>query len=90
MRGLPIFILLFLLYYGGPTFGVQLRAETAGIVGLGAYSRAYFAEIFRSGFRSTPRGQIEAARMTGLSRAHIELPQMLVLVTPRSSINSSS
>jgi polar amino acid transport system permease protein len=86
MRGLPILILLFLLYYGGPSFGLRLRAETAGIIGLGAYSGAYFAEIFRSGFRSIPCGQIEAARMTGLSRAqivtHIELPQMLVLITP--------
>jgi polar amino acid transport system permease protein len=86
MRGLPILILLFLLYYGGPSFGLRLRAETAGIVGLGVYSGAYFAEIFRSGFRSIPHGQIEAARMAGLSRAqivtHVELPQMLVLITP--------
>ena len=36
MRGLPILILLFLLYYGGPSFGLRLRAETAGIIGLGA------------------------------------------------------
>ena len=41
MRGLPILILLFLLYYGGPSFGVRLRAETAGIIGLGTYSGAY-------------------------------------------------
>jgi polar amino acid transport system permease protein len=86
MRGLPILILLFVLYYGGPSFGLRLRAETVGVLGLGFYTAAFFAEIFRSGFQSIPTGQVEAARMAGLTRAqiirHIKLPQMLVLVTP--------
>src|SRR5690606_18136502 len=62
MRGLPILILLFVLYYGGPSIGLRLSAETVGVVGLGFYGAAYFAEIFRSGFQSIPKGQIEAAR----------------------------
>lgn len=86
MRGLPILILLFVLYYGGPSIGLRLNAETVGVFGLGFYSAAYFAEIFRSGFQSIPNGQIEAARMAGLSGGqivrHIKLPQMLVMVTP--------
>ena len=86
MRGLPILILLFVLYYGGPSIGIRLGAETVGVLGLGFYSAAYFAEIFRSGFESIPGGQIEAARMAGLSNSqiirHIKLPQMLVLITP--------
>jgi polar amino acid transport system permease protein len=86
MRGLPILILLFVLYYGGPSIGLRLRAETVGVLGLGFYTAAFFAEIFRSGFQSIPTGQVEAARMAGLTRAqiirHIKLPQMLVLVTP--------
>ncbi|MFC3631208.1 amino acid ABC transporter permease [Paracoccus angustae] len=86
MRGLPILILLFVLYYGGPSIGIRLAAETVGVLGLGFYSAAYFAEIFRSGFESIPGGQIEAARMAGLSNRqiirHIKLPQMLVLITP--------
>lgn len=86
MRGLPILILLFVLYYGGPSIGIRLGAETVGVLGLGFYSAAYFAEIFRSGFESIPGGQIEAARMAGLSSSqiirHIKLPQMLVLITP--------
>ena len=56
------------------------------MLGLGFYSAAYFAEIFRSGFESIPTGQIESARMAGLSNSqiirHIKLPQMLVLITP--------
>jgi polar amino acid transport system permease protein len=86
MRGLPILILLFVLYYGGPSIGLRLSAETVGVVGLGFYGAAYFAEIFRSGFQSIPKGQIEAARMAGLTgmqiTRHIKLPQMLMLITP--------
>lgn len=86
MRGTPILILLFIIYYGGPSAGLTLPAETVGIAGMGAYGGGYFAEIFRAGFQSIPRGQIEAARMLGLSPgqiiARIKLPQMLVLIIP--------
>jgi polar amino acid transport system permease protein len=86
MRGLPILILLFVLYYGGPSIGLRLSAEAVGIFGLGFYGAAYFAEIFRSGFQSIPKGQIEAARMAGLTGTqiirHIKLPQMLIMITP--------
>jgi polar amino acid transport system permease protein len=86
VRGLPILILLFVLYYGGPSIGLRLGAETVGVLGLGFYGAAYFAEIFRSGFQSIPKGQVEAARMAGLSGTqiirHIKLPQMLVMITP--------
>ncbi|MCY4591548.1 MAG: ABC transporter permease subunit, partial [Alphaproteobacteria bacterium] len=54
MRGTPILILLFVLYYGGPSMGLTLEAETVGIVGLGLYGGGYFAEIFRAGFQSIP------------------------------------
>jgi polar amino acid transport system permease protein len=86
MRGVPILILLFIFYYGGPSFGLRWPAVTVGAFGLGVYSGGYFAEIFRAGFQSVPPGQIEAARMIGLSSrqiiAQIKLPQMLVLITP--------
>jgi len=85
-RGSPILIQLFLLYYAGPGFGLVLEAETAGVVGLGLYGAAYFAEIFRAGFESIPRGQIEAAQSLGLSPlrtlTRIRLPQMAALVMP--------
>lgn len=88
MRGTPILVILFLLYYGGPSFGLVLSAEPVGILGLGFYGAGYFAEIFRAGFQSIPAGQIEAARMVGLPRSHIvrriQIPQMLGLVVPPS------
>jgi polar amino acid transport system permease protein len=86
MRGTPVLVILFLLYYGGPSIGLVLDPVPAGIVGLGAYSAAFFAEIFRAGFQSIPEGQIEAARMVGMGRRHIvrriQIPQMLALIVP--------
>lgn len=86
MRGTPFLIQLFVIYYGGPFFGLDLAPLVAGIGGLALYGGAYFAEIFRSGFLSVPPGQIEAARMMGISRLdiirHVQLPQMLVIILP--------
>lgn len=86
LRTTPFLVQLFILYYGGPSFGVSLQALDAGIVALALYGSAYFAEIFRSGFLSVPAGQIEAADCLGLSRAstiwRVQLPQMLVIITP--------
>jgi polar amino acid transport system permease protein len=87
-RGTPILVILFLLYYGGPSVGLVLDAEPVGILGLGLYGAGYFAEIFRAGFESIPKGQIEAARMVGLNRRQIvhriQIPQMLGLIVPPS------
>ena len=88
MRGTPILVILFLLYYGGPSFGLVLDAEPVGIFGLGFYGAAYFAEIFRAGFELIPKGQLEAARMVGLTSRQvvyrIQIPQMLGLIVPPS------
>lgn len=88
MRGTPILVVLFLLYYGGPTIGLMLDAEPVGILGLSLYGAGYFAEVFRAGLQSIPVGQVEAARMLGISPRHIvariQAPQMLRLVVPPS------
>ena len=86
MRGLPVLIVLFILYYGGPSIGISLSATAAGIVGIGFYGAAYFAEVFRGGLQSIPPSQIEAAQMLGLLKAQIlgriRIPQMLELILP--------
>lgn len=85
-RGTPLLVLLFLLYYGGPSVGLRLDAEIAGVTGIGLYGAGYFAEIYRGGFKSIPKGQLEAARMLGISRwqalTRIQIPQMLRLIVP--------
>jgi polar amino acid transport system permease protein len=86
IRGTPFLVQLFLLYSGGPFVGLRLEATTAGIIGLGIYSSAYFAEAFRAGFAAVPAGQIEAATSVGMRRGdilwRIELPGMLVATLP--------
>ena len=85
-RGTPFLMQLFILYAGGPAIGLRLGATEAGILGLGLYSSAYFAEIFRAGFAAVPRGQIEAAMSVGMSPldilARVRLPNALVAATP--------
>ncbi len=85
VRGTPFMIQLFILYYGGPNFGLLLSPIQAGILGFVVYGSPYFAEIFRSGFEATPKGQYEAARCFGFGEwtivRRIVLPQMLVSIT---------
>lgn len=91
-RGTPLLVQVYLFFYGGPFIGVELSAEQVGIIGLGLYGSAYFAEIFRAGFASIPKGQIESAYDLGFSKQQIliriQLPQMLGLIIPP-SINQS-
>jgi polar amino acid transport system permease protein len=86
IRSTPFLVQLFLVYYGGPAFGLSLDPIPAGILGLGVYGSVYFAEIFRSGFDSVVRGQLEAADCLGITRLQciwrIQVPQMLVIILP--------
>jgi polar amino acid transport system permease protein len=86
IRGTPFLIQLFLLYSGGPSIGLRLEATTAGILGLGIYGSAYFAEIFRAGYQAVPKGQVEAALSLGMSYSSILrrviIPAMLVSTLP--------
>ena len=86
IRGTPFLVQLFVLYYGGPLIGLRLDALPAGILGLTIYGSPYFAEIFRSGFRAVPHGQIEAARAIGMTEPtlirRILLPLGLVSSLP--------
>lgn len=79
IRGTPFLVQLFVLYYGGPLIGLRLEALPAGLVGLIIYGSPYFAEIFRSGFRAVPAGQLEAARAIGMSELTIVLRILLPL-----------
>jgi polar amino acid transport system permease protein len=86
IRGTPFLMQLFLLYAGGPYIGLKLSATAAGIIGLGLYASAYFAEIFRAGFAAVPQGQVEAATSVGMRPAdilfRITMPIALVATVP--------
>ncbi|RQR46744.1 MULTISPECIES: amino acid ABC transporter permease [unclassified Burkholderia] len=85
-RGTPFLVQLFLLYYGGPSFGLTFDPLTAGVVGLALYAGAYFTEAFRSGFEAVPRGHVEAASCLGMTwwqtTFRVQLPEMTVLILP--------
>ena len=86
IRGTPLLIQLFLIYYGLPEIGIRLNAFLAGIVGLGLNYAASESENYRAGIQAIPRGQTEAALALGMSRwqtlRHIVLPQALRVVIP--------
>ena len=67
IRGTPLLIQLYLIYYGLPKFGIRLNAFVAAVLGLGLNYAAYEAENYRAGIQAIPRGQTEAALALGMS-----------------------
>ncbi|AWN22420.1 nickel transporter [Deinococcus irradiatisoli] len=86
VRGIPLIVLLSVVYYGLPTLGLTLASFPAAVLSLGLYSSAYTSEIVRGGLSSVPAGQIEAARSLGLRRGqavrHVVLPQAWRVALP--------
>ncbi|MFS0723038.1 amino acid ABC transporter permease [Paenibacillus sp. 1P07SE] len=79
IRGTPMIVQILIIYYGLTTFGINLPPFTAGVVALTINSAAYMAEVFRAGIQAIDKGQYEAARSLGMTRAmamrHVVLPQ---------------
>lgn len=90
LRAVPPVAWLFLIYYGLAQDVIQLEKFTAAIIGLGAISCAYMAEIYRGGLLAVSRGQWEAGRALGISEhrvfAEIVAPQaMRAVIAPAAS-----
>lgn len=86
LRAFPPLVLLIFVYYGLPFLGLELSAMNAVILALLLNTSAYFAEVIRAGIESVPRGQIEAARATGLTGwttlVQVVLPQAVRNILP--------
>jgi len=86
LRGIPLLVLFFLIYFGLPQIGINMDPFTAAVVGLGLRSSAYQAQIYRGAINSIPEGQIHAAFSLGMSKLkairHVIIPQMLRLSIP--------
>ena len=93
VRGVPLIVLAFFIYFGVPQavkmLGVQtfrLPALQAGTIALAMNCGAYMAEIFRAGIQSIDKGQMEAARSLGLpysiSMRRVILPQAFRVMIP--------
>jgi polar amino acid transport system permease protein len=86
IRGTPMLVQIFLIYYALPQIGIRFDAITAAILGLGINSGAYQAEYFRGSIKSIPSGQMDAALSIGMKLTQalfsVILPQSLRLVIP--------
>lgn len=88
MRGTPLLIQLYIIYYGLPELGIGLKPEpfTAAILGLSLNYAAYEAEIYRAGIKSIHKGQMEAALALGMTKfmalRKVIIPQAIRVVIP--------
>jgi polar amino acid transport system permease protein len=86
LRGTPVLLQLFVLYYVLPFAGIKLDPWTAGVAGMSAAYAAYLSEIYRAGIQAVDRGQTEAALSIGMSRVQvmrlIVLPQAIRIIIP--------
>lgn len=86
MRGVPMIVVLFMLYFALPYLGIKLSALTCAFIAFGMVSSAYISEIFRASMAAIDRGQWEAARALGLREKTIVhkiiLPQAIRIAVP--------
>ena len=86
VRGTPLLIQLYLIFYGLPDVGIKLSPFAAAIIGLGGNYAAYEAENYRAGLQAIPIGQMEAALSLGMTRLqalrHVIVPQAFRAVIP--------
>ena len=86
MRGTPLLLQLIFIYYVLPSIGIRLDRLPAAIIAFVLNYAAYFAEIFRGGIDTIPKGQYEAAKVLKFSPVdtvrYIILPQVTKIVLP--------
>ncbi len=86
VRGTPLLVQLFVLYYGLPDVGIVLPPLLAAGVAMGMNTAAYQAEYFRGAIQAVPQGQVQAARALGMGHwqavRYVVLPQAMRLVIP--------
>lgn len=85
-RGTPILVQLLIIFYIIPFLGLVLSPTVAAIVALALNTAAFQSEIYRAGLQAIPPGEVEAAKMLGLSSStiflHIEAPQAFRTMLP--------
>ncbi|MGH7067280.1 MAG: ectoine/hydroxyectoine ABC transporter permease subunit EhuD [Acetobacteraceae bacterium] len=86
LRGTPLLLQLFYVYFVLPAVGLRIPAFAAGVIALTLNYSAYVSEVYRAGIKAVPKGQVEAAHALGLSRGRtmrlVVLPQAMRIVIP--------
>lgn len=85
-RAFPPLVLLILVYFGGPFLDVELNKVAAVTLAFVLNNSSYFAEVFRAGLEGVDKGQMQAARSTGLTKVqglrYVVIPQAIKNVLP--------
>ncbi|MBX4892134.1 ectoine/hydroxyectoine ABC transporter permease subunit EhuD [Rhizobium bangladeshense] len=86
IRGTPLLVQLYFIFYVLPDIGIRLSPLTAGVIGIGIHYATYTAEVYRAGIENVSRGQWEAAKATNLTTRqawiHVILPQAISPMIP--------
>ena len=86
IRGTPLLVQLYFIFYVLPDIGILLPPLVAGVIGLGLHYGTYAAEVYRAGIDNVPRGQWEAAKACNLTVRqtwmHVILPQAIPPMIP--------
>lgn len=86
VRGTPLFLQIYIAFFGLPLAGIVIPSFVLGVIVLAMNSAAYMCEIFRAGIQSIPRGQTEASRSLGMNGAQtmifVIIPQTVRRVIP--------
>ncbi|KFI28266.1 amino acid ABC transporter permease [Haematobacter missouriensis] len=86
IRGTPLLVQLYFIFYVLPDLGIRLPALTAGVIGMGLHYATYTAEVYRGGIEAVSRGQWEAAKASNLTARqtwiHVILPQAVPPMIP--------
>jgi cystine transport system permease protein len=89
MRGTPLLVQMFVIYYGLPSVGIEFTPVTAGILALSLNAGAYLSESLRGAILSIHQGQWSASYSLGLGYAqtlrHVVMPQALRIAVPSMS-----
>ncbi|MBR5636625.1 MAG: amino acid ABC transporter permease [Pseudobutyrivibrio sp.] len=85
-RNTPLLVQLFFIYFALPKVGIQITAESCGVLGLGLLGGAYMIETFRSGVEAIPVIQTESAASLGMNQFqilwYVILPQAISISVP--------
>jgi polar amino acid transport system permease protein len=86
IRGTPLLVQLFIIYYGLPRINIAFSPFTSAILGLGINLGAYLAEVIRASIEAIDKGQREAAQVLGLSGLqtlrYVIIPQAIIIALP--------
>ena len=86
IRGIPLLVLIFAIFYGLPLLGPKVSAITAAVIALSVFCGAHVSEVIRGGVNSIPKGQTDGAKAIGLTfrqrLRYVIFPQAISRIIP--------